>query len=58
MFNKIQPQQNDKNIVNITEMMSQYDVRYPIPGSDNKTGSILAIDCEMVECENEIGASV
>ncbi|CAD8051391.1 unnamed protein product [Paramecium primaurelia] len=61
MFNKVQPKQNteeSQKVQTITEAMQKYDVRFPVPGSQNQTGSFLAIDCEMVECENEIGASV
>ncbi|CAK91468.1 unnamed protein product (macronuclear) [Paramecium tetraurelia] len=61
MFNKVQPKQGaqeTQKVQSITEAMQNYDVRFAVPGSQNQTGSILAIDCEMVECENEIGASV
>lgn len=38
--------------------MQKFDVKFPVPESQNQTGSILAIDCEMVQCENEIGARI
>ncbi|CAK62273.1 unnamed protein product (macronuclear) [Paramecium tetraurelia] len=61
MFNKVlhkQVPQELQKLQTITEAIQNFDVRFPVPGSQNQTGSILAIDCEMVECKNEIGASV
>lgn len=36
----------------VSEPMQKYDVRFPIPGSPNETGRLIAIDCEMVQCED------
>ena len=56
MFNKIQAKTSSTKIDSVTEPMQKYDVRHPIPGSKGETGKIIALECEMVECENEIGA--
>lgn len=45
-------------ITTVSEPMQMYDVRHPIPGSSAEVGQIIALDCEMVQCENEIGAYV
>lgn len=53
MFNKIRNISEPKS-TKVTEPMQKYDVRQPVPGS-KEAGKVIALDCEMVECEDELG---